>query len=267
MKYIADQYSKYDYPLIPSKHDLEVYQYFIDNFLKATQRQDINVLICGVTPHLVNLDYPEKAFILGVDFSEDMIRYVWPGDVKGKRRALRANWLDMDIASDSIDIIIGDGSLNFLDNTSYQSFLHKASTILKKDGVMIKRTYLKSDRDTPEECFRGIFEKRFQNLTEFRLRFIRSMQQDENQGVLMADVYELWHGMNPDLDQIASATGYDVSMLKGMDFYKDMKARLFFHSLDFHEGELKRVFKVVETKAPSAHMGEELPIISARGKL
>lgn len=264
MKYIAEQYNKYEYPLVPSIADLETYQHFIDEYIDRTGDSKCNVLICGVTPHLVSLKFPDNTFILGVDFTEEMIQYVWPGDIPNKRQAVKANWLDMDVKPSSIDIMLGDGSLNFLDDVAYAAFVRKAASILKPQGVMINRVYLSNNHESPEECYQGIFEKRYAHLTEFRLRFMQSLQSDESDGVLMSDVYNQWMNMNPDLAAIAKQTGYDISILEGMNVYRDKQAKLYFHPLHFHEALMSKLFVEVKVIHPKSNMGDDVPVIAAK---
>ncbi len=264
MKYIAEQYSKYEYPLIPSEADLGAYQYFIDEYVDRAGDSTFNVLICGVTPHLVSLKYPESTFILGVDFTEEMIQYVWPGDIPNKRQALKANWLDMEVEPSSIDIMLGDGSLNFLDDVAYDTFLRKTTGFLKPQGIMINRIYLSNNHDSPEECYQGIFEKRYAHLTEFRLKFMQSLQRDESDGVLMAEVYDQWMNMKPDVEAIAKQTGYDVSIIEGMNLYKNKQAKLYFHPVHFHETLMRKYFQDVEAIRPESNMGDVVPVIAAK---
>lgn len=264
MKYIAEQYQNYEYPLVPSKPDLFVYQHLINQYLEKVKDRKINVLICGVTPELVKLDYSDNAFVLGVDYTEEMVKYIWPGDIPGKRQALKANWLDMEIEPSSIDIILGDGALNFLDESAYETFLRKVVRILKPNGLMIHRVYLANNLKSPEDCYQRIFDKYYNHLTEFRLSFMRSVQHIESQGVIMSDVYKKWYDLKPNLEEIANKTGYDVSILKGMDLYKDQTARLFFHPLNYHEKLMNKFFNGFESISPAINMGTEVPIIAAK---
>lgn len=78
---LAAQWAKYAPPLIPTAAD-------IDDYRAGLAGHDENVLLLGVTPQLAVLGQKLTA----VDFSAEMIRYVWPGD-SDRRQAVLGNWL------------------------------------------------------------------------------------------------------------------------------------------------------------------------------
>lgn len=104
------------------------------------------VLLLGVTRKIAET-YDN---VTAVDYNEDMIAHVWPGNTATKTASLD-NWLTVDLPLGNYDAVIGDGSLNMLSPTEAKQLLKRTLQWLKPGGTLACRMFTSPDTPVTEE--------------------------------------------------------------------------------------------------------------------
>ena len=120
-------------------------QEIIDGFTGLVPT-DGQILLLGVTRKLAET----YQHVTAVDYNEDMIAHVWPGNTANKTASLD-NWLTMDLPLEHYDAVIGDGSLNMLAPVEVKQLLDRALEWLKPGGVLACRIFTSPDAPVTEE--------------------------------------------------------------------------------------------------------------------
>jgi len=168
----------------------------------------IKVLILGVTPEIIEMDWPPGTEITAVDQSESMIEAFWPGDVAGQRRLVRADWMALPFEAGEFNFVLGDNVFNVFDYPQgFSTLADRLSKIIRPEGLLIVRVLLQAQ---PIEDGYAIVEEynsgQLTDYQQFRYRMMTSSQVSaeeglhtskelidktmEEHGLSMAEVYE-----------------------------------------------------------------------------
>ncbi len=70
-----------------------------------------NIVVMGVTPEIVQLDWPAHVRLQAFDHSAEMIASVWRPHPNLPSEVQQVRWQNMPLADHSVDCVVGDGSL------------------------------------------------------------------------------------------------------------------------------------------------------------
>ena len=92
------------------------------------------------------LRWPERSRLLAVDGSFAMVKGVWPCDLPVARVAVCGAWSSLPVASQSFDVITGDGSANCVSfPEGLQKLAEEAHRVLRPGGCLLLRCYTRPD--------------------------------------------------------------------------------------------------------------------------
>ena len=155
-------------------------------------RTDRMVLL-GVTRELAEL-FPN---ILAIDNEPNMIKNVWIGDTATKK-AMLANWLTVELESNTYSAAIGDGSINQVAFPHDQkSLLTKIYDWLEPGGIFACRMYTRPDTPiTREDLIReGIAPT--VNWSAYRRMLSMHLAEIEGQTIQTSNITELFNSLFP----------------------------------------------------------------------
>jgi hypothetical protein len=191
---------------------LQPNQEVIDAFLSLIP-QDKNILMLGVTPQIANV-YNN---ITAVDYSPEMIQYVWPGNTENKK-AFEDNWLTTDIADEQFDGVIGDGSINMVSYPNDIRFMfERAYHWLNTNGTFAMRFFTRPDTPITRE---QLLEEGYNPTMSFSAyRRLLPMYVAEREGpcILSSKMLDLFNELFPD----RSILKWDPEHILSIDSYKD----------------------------------------------
>jgi SAM-dependent methyltransferase len=168
----------------------------------------IKVLVLGVTPEIVGMDWPAGTVVTAVDRSEGMIEAFWLGDVPGQRRLVRADWMALPFEPDTFHFVFGDNVFNAMDYPQgYRDLADAVAKVTRPEGLLIVRVLCQAQ--PKEDCDEIVKRFRAGELTDyqpFRFRMMTASQASveeglytskeaidrtmEEHGLCMAEVYE-----------------------------------------------------------------------------
>jgi len=212
-KNLAKQWSRLGSPLRPSPEDVE-------NFCLAMGSDPGRCLLLGVTPELAGV----APNITAIDNSEAMIAALWPD----KAEAILGDWLDLPFAASSFDTLIGDGCLVLLTQPGqHEQFFEQSHRVLKRGGKLLLRVFVGEEKG--EDCERvceAALRGQIKSFHAFKWRLSMAIASGSPDfGVNVAETCATFDRLIPDRQQLAATTGWNMSDIETIDFYRDSPAR------------------------------------------
>lgn len=248
-------------PLRPSPEDAAQFQDIVQRWTRTNGAA--RVLMLGVTPEIYRLPWPEGTDFLAVDRAQAMIESVWPGP---REAAICSDWLDMELAKASRDIVFCDGGLNLLAYpAAHQRLADLLHGILAPGGLCILRLFVPPrQRETPGAVLEDLITGRIANLNILKLRLWAALQDNTSDGVALATVWRTIKEAVGDLEAFAKTIGWPVEQMLAINAYRDMPTRYHLITAD----EVTEVFgaggafRISDTRIPSYEYGDRCPILA-----
>lgn len=187
------------------------------------------LLVLGVTPEVIQLDWPLAAHVVAVDSSAAMIASTWRPHKSLRSSVVCARWQDMPVPSAAFDAVVGDGSLNALPSLDdYGPVLRQVARTLKPGGVFVLRCFVKPDDiETPEHVLAQARAGAFPTTAAFRMRFAFAVTGTDG-SIGLAHMRGVFNALVPDRDDLAAATGWPRDHIDRVDADKDSGVKLTF---------------------------------------
>ncbi|MFO1515104.1 MAG: class I SAM-dependent methyltransferase [Verrucomicrobiota bacterium] len=250
-------------PLRPSAEDIAAYETIVETW--SRQHGPPRGLVLGATPELARLLWPTGSNVLAVDRSREMIQHIWPGHPSPGQGGLCSDWLNLPLADQSRDLVLGDGpftQLSFPDG--YQSVAHSIRRVLAANGRVIIRFFTRPEvAEAPEAVFADLGNGRIRSFHAFKLRLAMALQERVEQGVQLQTIWNYWaDAVSP--SELTNRLGWRPEVISTMENYRGLAVRYTFPTLD----ELRRVLNpyLTESKClvPEYELGERCPILTFR---
>jgi hypothetical protein len=259
---ISKNWKYFGSPLRPHKEDVDYFQTYV--FSKFISNQKFNVKIYGVTPEIVNMDWPANSKIVSVEQSLDMIKEFWPGDADNKRKAYMANWLDTLEEDGTFDVVIGDGCFISMSYPSGYKKLSEATVkSLSSEGLFIMRFFIQKDiKESSEEVVKSLLKGEINTFHTFKWRFAMSLQESSLEGVELNKIYNEWKklGISPEL--LMEKFNWSKESINTINLYKDKHNSFTFATLDEILDILKENYVIDKVKYLNYEFAERCPIIT-----
>ncbi|RJT33315.1 class I SAM-dependent methyltransferase [Mesorhizobium waimense] len=220
-------------PLRPPPDAVETYERELD-------LQSAHVLLLGVTPELADLGKT----MLAVDESASMIASIWPGDT-GTRKAVIGNWLDLPIASNSVDAVIGDGCLSALhSSTARLHLLAEIERVLKPGGRAGLRLFAGPEAPDDLAAVRELtLAGGVATFHELKWRIAMSCTGGyPDRAIKVKAILKAFDALFADREELSLATGWDMAVIGTIDVYATSQASYSFASAAVLVGEASRHF-------------------------
>src|SRR6185295_7215272 len=171
---LARSYAALGPPLLPSPEDLR----FMEQTVASHPKDCLQALLLGVTPAIVQMQWPERTSLLALDNSTAMAQALWSRDVPRNRWVACGNWLAMPRRDRSCDVVIGDGSVNCVRYDDFRGVASEVRRLLRDDGVFVLRCYVQpAVQERPEDVFADMFCAAIPSFHHFKFRLLMAMQQ------------------------------------------------------------------------------------------
>lgn len=266
--HVAQHWQHWEPPLRPAVTDIREMERCIARWCARANPSRFRAVQWGVTPEITALAWPEGTDLLAVDRSGEMIEFVWPGDVDGRRRAVCANWLEYPGTAPEYDLVIGDGVFTLLDfPRGYRALARQAQRILNHQGLLITRLFVQPvQSETVETVVADFRAGRIGNFHVFKFRLAMALQPDVAAGVRLAEIYAAWHAVasDIDIDELTARPGWSRGALSTIEHYRGENSRLSFPTLMEFESTITDFFERVDCRFPAYEMGERCPIVCYR---
>jgi hypothetical protein len=167
---------------------------------------------------------------------------------------LLASWLQLPLANSSIDIVIGDGCFSSLAAHDYADMSKEISRILKFQGILIMRFFVKSMHDSIELIKNDFLLKKINNFHAFKLRLAIALHTNLQQGICLKKIWDVW---SQEFKDLAIHNGeWSKEIIDTIDNYKDSNVVYTFPSLNEIRSTLQFDFNELELFTPHYTLGE-----------
>ncbi len=249
-------------PLRPSAQDIEIMQDAVARHSEAAGRPATAAVLLGVTPEIATMRWPRPATLRAFDRNPSMIEFVWPGNREIDAEAVCAIWTNLPIAGASCDVVVGDASFTNLHYPGgYLDLTREIHRILKPDGLLVARFFTRPPRrESAESIVAELVQGGIQSFHAFKLRLAAALQNDVQEGVVLADVWEVWHRIVPNPDDLALKLGWPRATIGTIDNYREISARYTFPSIEEIREVFSPHFEETSLVQPDYELGECCPI-------
>lgn len=192
-------------PLRPSRADIEMFERLSLHALgtKACSR----VVVLGVTPEILLMNWPEDTFLIAVERSREMVENVYSRAARHAPenlhlRSIVGHWQDLPelLKDDPVDLVIGDGCYTQLTSDQYTPVTEAIRSSLKSGGAFIHRFFIKREQEDASAVLADLAQPfKVDNFSAFKLRLLMACQQSFEEGVVLGEVckaFENWTGDN-----------------------------------------------------------------------
>lgn len=263
--HVAVRWKHFACPLRPCSQDTSMMIWAVCAWCKNHSARNPSVLLCGVTPELATMPWPEGTDLLAVERSTMMIEHVWPGD-NDWRKIQQGEWCDEAFANASRDIVIGDGcfiSMPYPDG--YLDLAKKLRNVITSDGLFVMRFFVPPDpSETPEQVFGDLAEGRIGSFHVFKWRLAMSLQETSRTGVVLNDIWSTWADQHISLSTLANKPGWTPDEVSTIELYKDRPVRFAFAQLAEVREILSDLFVEVSADYGTYELAERCPILVMR---
>ena len=192
---------------------------------EAIAGHDQRLLLLGVTRAYAKLG----SDLTAVDWCEEQIARVWIGD-RPDRRAVFADWREMDVGRERFTAAVGDGSLSTLAwPHDYRRTLERVAWSLVPEGLLVVRCFVAPDITEPvEQVAADAFAGGVASFFAARWRIAMALAGSGN--VRVTAIHEAFERVFPDRGALAAATGWNPETIDIIDAYR--KSDLIFSFLN-----------------------------------
>ena len=195
----------------------------------ANAGANAKILVLGVTPEIVQLDWRGAGELIAADSSDSMVDALWQPNPLLHSRVIRNDWSTLPLPDQSIAVITGDGSLNAISAfEGYDGVLRELARVLRPDGALIIRFFMKRrPAVNPEAVVEAAMQGAFPSTASFRMAFLMALAGDDAD-IAFSDALTMFERLVPDRETLARATGWPRSDIDLVDTDRGSPIRLTF---------------------------------------
>lgn len=247
-------------PLAPCDEDLRWFQRQVGRL----GHRPLRALLFGVTPGLARLAWPIGTALAALDWSEGMLRNVFPRERSARHNApVLADWRELPIAARSCDIIVGDGCYTALgDQESARLATAEMFRVLKPGGLACFRCFARPPgAGGVEGLFKELETSDGMPFDLFRWRLAVAVQ-GPRWGVELREVWRAWNDGVRDRAALAARHGWALEDLQRIERWQHEPARYAFASLPELQELAAPRFELLEAEVPTYARGEYFPRVA-----
>lgn len=225
-----------------------------------------SVVVLGVTPEVVGLDWPRQVRVLAFDQSPEMIHSVWRSNPTRDSSVTQARWEALPLDDASTHAIAGDGSLNALPGLeSYPNVLSEMHRILAPGGRVALRCFVRPDvAESPETIGMDVFSGKVGGISALKWRLAMTLVEEGSASVRLPAVYRAFETLFPSREALMVATGWTSEEICTIDPYLDSPTCLNFPTLAQFKAACGPWFDVIGTLQGTYELAERCPTLVMR---
>ena len=224
-------------------------------------RKKVRVILLGVTPELLNLQWPLGTTIAAFDSSPTMIDKIWNPPQGLDAHIYQADWRNLPVSNQSAELIIGDGIITAAGSHSAAiDVLSELRRILVPGGKIVLRSFIRPDKfESPEQIVLDALSGGIQNFGSFKWRLAMSLVDRQESSVALCDVYTAFNILLPDRTKLEQESGWSADILDTIDAYSNMPGNFYFPTMGQLEKLLGRYVCIENIKIGSYELAERCP--------
>jgi SAM-dependent methyltransferase len=248
-------------PLRPLPEDGELMMALAQASLQGRAEPCIAVL--GVTPEVVQQPWPDGSSLVALDHSAEMIRSVWQPHPRIASRVAQARWEQIPLADQSVDLAVGDGSLNNLTHVGdYGTVVAEVARILRPGGAMVLRCFVRPDqRESIAAIAHDVWQGHVKSFHALKWRLAMLITGEDDASVKVADIRDLFESTFADRQALAEATGWPRGAIDTIDSYRGLSTRYTFPTLDQFRRAAGPALRVEAVRSAGYELADRCPTL------
>lgn len=248
-------------PTRPTSEDSAIMIQLAKSCLSEIEEPNISVL--GVTPEIIQLDWPSQTKLYAFDSSADMIKKWWRQNKKIDSKVFLSDWKHLPVVNGSMNMILGDGSFTALQSVEeHQSVISEIDRVLQKNGYLIMRCFIRPDKkETVNQIKKDVETNKIQNFGTLKWRIAMALTDPKTSTVQPSYIYNIFHETFKDLSKLTRHNHWSRDLISTLDSYANMTG--FFTFLT--EASLKKYMlkniKFLSKKTGNYELAERCPTI------
>jgi hypothetical protein len=220
-------------------------------------------IVLGVTPGIMELQWPADVTLLALDHSLPMINAQWQANESAPSVASCARWQAMPVPDGVADAIVGDGSLNALSSLAdYPDVLSELARVVKRDGVIVLRFFIRPPGgDSVEEIMDAVMRRAFPTSATFRFRLTMALTKDDG-SVVLGEFLDQFNALFPDREKLAAAAGWPMDEIDRFDMDRGSRVALTFPDEATIRAIVAPFFDVISVRQGSYPLADRCPTVA-----
>ncbi len=200
----------------PARPPLEVDREIVAAYRRAIAGIEGRALLLGVTPQLADI----ADDVTAVERHPGVIAARWPGDTV-HRRAVAADWREMQFNPGSFGKCVGDGSFNSMLFGDVSAVLGRIATMLCEPGRIAARMYLTPERcESVEAVMQAARSRRIVAFSAFKWRLAMAMVAERGKpDIAVVDIFARFSDAVGDRNAFSEETGIPRQEIDSIDVY------------------------------------------------
>jgi SAM-dependent methyltransferase len=258
----SNQWGQIGSPCRPSEEDGSLLLQLAAPALPAA-KESAALVVMGVTPEIVQLDWPTQTWLQAFDHSADMIAKVWRPNPKVPSEVQQVRWQSMPLADHMVDCVVGDGSLTVIETLDeYGDVFSEVLRILRPGGSLVLRCFVSPK--TNELCQNIVAHAMSGQIGSFhalKWRFAMAMSAEHNFSVRLGDVFAEFNRLFPDRDALALQAGWPRESIETINAFDGLEAAITFPALDLLRELCAPYFDLSDIRYGTYELAERCPTI------
>jgi len=222
------------------------------------------IVILGVTPEVVQLNWPGDSKLQAFDISADMIAKVWRPNPRVLSQVSQSRWQSLPLESGSADAVVGDGCLTVLQNMNEcREFLVEIARVLKLQRRLVLRCFVRPpESESVDAIIADVSGRRIQHFASLKWRLAMVLCDSESSTVQPWDVGRVFNKLFSDRATLHETTGWPLDTINTIDSYEDMKGYFTFMTLAQIQAVSSPLFEIDAIKHGNYELSERCPAIA-----
>ena len=269
IKVWAEQSDRWKHVGLPTRPSAEDGEFLINSALAFLDpSHSINkVVVLGVTPEIVALDWPKNVVIDAFDISRSMIESVWAPNPKNMSHVHQSNWKSLPLEDESIPLVVGDGCLTALNGIEEaQSLFKEMHRILCYEGAIMMRCFVRPlFRENLSAVVDDAINGKIQNFGTLKWRLAMALSEYDGR-VRPKLIYQEFLRCFPNVQALLDVTGWSLLSIDTIKSYDSMDSFFTFPSLEEVNAVSKQWFTIEQVFEGSYELAERCPTIIFKKK-
>jgi len=221
-----------------------------------------HIAVLGVTPEVIQLDWPKGSIIEAVDMNPWMIETLYKPHHTFPTMVHQGYWQSMPMSNASVDLVVGDGIFTPLETVNdYRALFCEMSRILKPGGVMIIRAFIRPDKcEKIEDVVSDALAGKIHYFGSLKWRIAMALV-DDSFGIKPAEIYRVFESYFPDRNSLSALCNWSMETIDTIDSYRDMESIFTFPTLDELTEVSQEYTKIIDIQSGSYELANRCPTI------
>lgn len=246
-------------PLRPCQEDIDYFRRFSLEVLDG--QSEATIALLGVTPELVQLDWPGESQLYAIDHSEGMMLRLWSSNEMIASCPVLAKWQKMPFAESTFDLALCDNPFwLFADIQERMAFIREIHSVLRANGNLLLRCFFNTPtQESVDDVMDELHAGGIGSFHVFKMRLMMSRELCRKQVVYLKEAHQAFESLIPNRQELSKARGWNPEIIDTIDFYRGVEDCYWMPTLDELMKNMQGYFQMEQISRGSYELSERCP--------